>query len=255
MSTLFTTDYAIFKKTKLNRAIDRCNLAKITTSIMSRNLLEYRPIIVNKDMEIVDGQHRLEAAKDLNLPIFYTVNGESKNEDIYLLNVNQKNWTHDDYLNYYCNGGNQNYIQLNNLCKHYNLKVSTSFVFLLGRKDGHHYRKFREGRFIFPDAELDNAKNRYEMFREIQEYIDTKFIGNKVFLSSVRFCEAALAFLKREDVSIIKFMKKLELRVNLLKRCSTCAEYNSILVAIYNFRNPEIIDINPFDSKNEYDLL
>lgn len=66
-----TKDYNIFKKHPNNREIFHANLEKIKRSIQIKNLLEYRPIIVDKKMQVIDGQHRLEAARQLGVPIYY----------------------------------------------------------------------------------------------------------------------------------------------------------------------------------------
>ncbi|MEK6878376.1 MAG: ParB/Srx family N-terminal domain-containing protein, partial [Nanoarchaeota archaeon] len=69
-----TTDYKMFKKLKGNRNIYKPHLNGLIQSIQEENLLQYNPITINSDMEIVDGQHRLEAAKILKLDIYYLVN-------------------------------------------------------------------------------------------------------------------------------------------------------------------------------------
>ena len=68
--TLKTSDYSIFKKFPGNRDINPLNLRKITNSIKMHNMLDLKPIIVTESMEVTDGQHRLEAAKVLGVPIF-----------------------------------------------------------------------------------------------------------------------------------------------------------------------------------------
>ena len=62
MSLEKTKNYEIFKIMDCNRELSAANLQKLIGSIKSRNLLEFRPIIVNSKMEIIDGQHRLAAA-------------------------------------------------------------------------------------------------------------------------------------------------------------------------------------------------
>ena len=122
---LETSDYSIFQKHSSNRNIDKSNLNKIINSIKARNLLYLRPIIVNKNFEIIDGQHRLEAAKYLELPVFYQIQPEAVDEDIILLNDNMKRWTIDDYLNYYLSKGNIEYTKLNEFIKKYTPAIKT----------------------------------------------------------------------------------------------------------------------------------
>lgn len=85
-----TNDYTMFQKCKSNRELDPGNIKRIKSSILAKNLLHLRPILVSKNFEIIDGQHRLEAARLLKVPIFYQIHEESDFEDVILLNANQK---------------------------------------------------------------------------------------------------------------------------------------------------------------------
>jgi ParB-like chromosome segregation protein Spo0J len=68
-----TTDYKLFKINKLNRIVQTGHIEKLKKSIEKVGYLKYNPIIVNEDMEIIDGQHRYFACVKLNLPIYYEV--------------------------------------------------------------------------------------------------------------------------------------------------------------------------------------
>lgn len=65
-----TKNYSLFKKYAKNRDIDGRHVEKLIASIKTANLLDCEPILVNEKMEVIDGQHRLEAAKSLNLDIY-----------------------------------------------------------------------------------------------------------------------------------------------------------------------------------------
>ena len=91
-----TTDYSMFKTIKGNRNINPLHLARLKNSFKERYL--FTPVLVNSSMEIIDGQHRVEAAAELNLPIrFIKLNGYGLRE-IQIYNTNMKNWKKGDYL-------------------------------------------------------------------------------------------------------------------------------------------------------------
>ncbi len=106
-----TTDYDQFKSTNKNRPVTVSHVRKLKESIIRHNLLHANPIIVSQDMEIIDGQHRLEVAKQLGLPICYVVTDATEN-DMRSLNASSKNWTLRDYLNSYVEEGLEDYIIL-----------------------------------------------------------------------------------------------------------------------------------------------
>lgn len=64
-----TKNYDQFKTTNLNRekGIDRNRVEWLKNQIQRRNLLDMCPIIVNSNMEIIQGQHRWLLQKNLGL--------------------------------------------------------------------------------------------------------------------------------------------------------------------------------------------
>ena len=79
-----TTDYSKFKTLKGNRSVNKLHVKRLQKSFKQSYLLS--PIIVNQNYEIIDGQHRFNAAKAENLPVnFILCNDYGLNEDILLL--------------------------------------------------------------------------------------------------------------------------------------------------------------------------
>ena len=91
-----TKTYSIFNKVIGNRNLDTKNLKRIKDSI---NLIGLQmPILVNENKSIIDGQHRLQAAKELKIPITYIISNESSEENIDQLQISKK-WTAFDFCN------------------------------------------------------------------------------------------------------------------------------------------------------------
>ena len=103
-----TSNYDLFKHLEGNRDVKNPRKNKIVNSIKERGYLN-NPIIVNENMEIIDGQGRLEALKELNLPVRYVFAEGAGIEDCILLNVNKANWSTADYVNCYSDIGDENY--------------------------------------------------------------------------------------------------------------------------------------------------
>lgn len=96
-----TNKYDLFHIITSNREVKDSDVDKLIVSIQEKNLLSLNPILVNKNMQVIDGQHRLEAARKLKIDIYYIVSDTIKKEDIARLNSNKKNWKLIDYINYY----------------------------------------------------------------------------------------------------------------------------------------------------------
>ena len=89
-----TTDYSIFLHVIGNREINKSNVNRLKESINEIGLQV--PILVNENKAVVDGQHRLQALKELNLPVTYVQSAITKEEHIPDLQVS-KVWTALDY--------------------------------------------------------------------------------------------------------------------------------------------------------------
>ena len=67
--------------------------------------------------EIIDGQHRFTAIKELGLPLFYTVRKGWAIKQVQVANSNTKGWTINDIVESQSELGNPNYIAIRDFCK------------------------------------------------------------------------------------------------------------------------------------------
>src|SRR5665213_684124 len=72
-SIRFTTDYSIFKKHPQNREVQRdsAKFKQLLASVKEEDRLSSNPILVDKELYVFNGQHRLEVAKVLGKAIYY----------------------------------------------------------------------------------------------------------------------------------------------------------------------------------------
>jgi hypothetical protein len=119
------SEYNQFKLVKGNRKIDT-NL-KLEQSIKKIGIL--RPIIVNSNMEILDGQHRYSIAKKYALPLPYYVSSSKNIDDIIDLNNSSKKWSIEDYINKYKQDGLSDYEQLDYLRTEYRNVVFGDMIY------------------------------------------------------------------------------------------------------------------------------
>lgn len=227
-----TKDYTIFKFREDNRAIiDQTHIKKLIESIKNRNLLEFRPIAVNSKMEVIDGQHRLLAAKSLGVDIYYEVNKNLKNEDIISLNIS-KAWTPADYLNYYIKNGNENYIKLQEFMKKNNLPLRTALNLTIGQ--GRECRsEFKQGKYKFSEDDFDI---QLDICWDTIEYIK-KMTGFSNYTSSTRFWKALLVLIKHHNFDAEKWMANLEKMVERFTPKARTEDYLRLFMDVFNWRN------------------
>ena len=102
-----TTDYSVFKHLEGNRMIMDKRVGAIMDSIEKIGQKKV-PILVNADMEVIDGQGRLEAFQRMGLPVYFIVDPKAGIEDCIAMNVNMQNWKLDDYILSYATTNNPN---------------------------------------------------------------------------------------------------------------------------------------------------
>lgn len=145
-----TNNYGKFKLYKFNRQINESLVQRIMESIDKIGYIAGKSIIVDKEMNIIDGQHRFEACKRKMLPIFFTIIKGDAQKVIIELNTQQVNWKMNDYLNSWANNGVKVYQDLLAFETQYKLGISNSLhIFFDAEFDKTMTRMIKEGK-VFP---------------------------------------------------------------------------------------------------------
>lgn len=113
-----TGDYGIFKRLKGNRTVTRSRVEKIKNSINKVGYIK-SPIVVNEKREVIDGQGRCQALKELGLPIDYIIVPGIGITECRAMNIDQSNWQVKDYIDSYAEDGIQDYIYFRKLVEKY----------------------------------------------------------------------------------------------------------------------------------------
>ena len=156
-----TTDYSQFKHVVNNRDVGN---NPVTLSIQKKDMLESHPILVDSDMNIIDGQHRLAAAKFLQLPIYYIINDKIRIEDIPLCQV-QRPWETRDFLKFF-KDQKEDYRFIHEMHEKFKLPLHFLIKTSVGRKDA--YRCFRSGNYAIVKEKKDLMKD-FELLKQLYD--------------------------------------------------------------------------------------
>ena len=219
-----TKDYKLFRDVSSNRDVDRLHVNKLVNSIREKNMLSTNPIIVNEKMEVLDGQHRLEAAKRLKIPIFYIVSNAISHDDISRLNSNKKNWTLMDYINYYTVKGVKEFKDLSKLINEFP-DLPVTFLVAIMSGDGTKQRKsILTGRL---NAEgLPQAREKISYITDFAQYFEHS--------TNSRFLEAMLFICNTGLYDHKTMIGKLQRNPGALVPCANMKQYIRLLQDIYN---------------------
>lgn len=171
-----TEDYSSFKRISGNRTINKAQVKKLFESFGNNpELAAAAPIIVNEQMQIVDGQHRLEALKKLGLPITYVIVEGLSMRDVQTLNSATKTWTPLDYAKSFSELGMKDYGVYLEFRKKYHLSHNILISYLSTGADdmrgrGNTVQTFRAGKFEV--ADVKRAHLLCQQLIEMQQYYD-----------------------------------------------------------------------------------
>lgn len=226
-----TKKYEIFKKQVGNRIVKPCDFEAILLKIQSRNLLKYFPVLVNKDFEIIDGQHRVEVAKAEKLTVFYMMVPDADLVTTRDINVTGKKWSKQDFLNSYIELGNEHYIELAKFIKDTGniYTISTAIYLFTGANGGHATTGFNEGTFEITRLGRKQANEIHDiitMFEQVGERL-TSFTH---FIRCVRSMH-----LKNVNVKWERLVEKCCSNINVIKSLPNCSKkVKGILEEIYS---------------------
>lgn len=213
-----TNDYEIFDFFNTNRSISEASVKKIMNSIEKIGYVNGKPILVNKDLFIIDGQHRFEACKRLGLPIIYEEIEVDEHEAIICLNINQKNWSVFDYIKSWANQGKVNYQQLVAFYEKHKLGDTNTMTVFTGHNAKH--KCFRNGDDfpINPKAEevvsfLLNAKENLNFWNHNNFVLAVTMLHKKATDKQIKLLAKNLDSL-RMQLYVSEYLTAFENKIN-----------------------------------------
>lgn len=242
-----TKDLEIFNPIKGNRPVNPMHIKKLAYSIKHNGLL-LNPIIVNEKLDVIDGQHRLSAAKQANSSIYYIIAKGYNLKEVQTLNLNQKNWTSKDFLNGYADMGIPSYVKLKDFYLKNNDFSLTNCISLCSNKDSTNFdmsNKFRAGKdkpinlkevFIegtWLGSNFNYAQELADKIKKIKPYYDG--------YNRTNFIKALLSVLKKKDFNFDVFLKKLKIKK--LEDCLSTNDYKLMIEEIYNYKSRNKVNL------------
>lgn len=229
---MVTENYDMFKKIGGNRKINKANYAKIVKSMKEEQLII--PIVVNEKYEIIDGQHRFTACKDLGKPVyFYMVRGYGLDQ-VKRANIASSNWKKENYLDMFVAEGNETYKEFEEIKERYDLNISNLlkiFAIVQEKQSARVGYEFENGTFT-----LDGKMEVLRFLTALEDFNFFKFYKSNNFLIAF----TRLYFKSEYDHD--KMKTKLITHRNSLEKRSTSDEYLVLLCnRIYSFgvtKNP-----------------
>lgn len=225
-----TEDYMTFTLLEGNRDIHKENLGRIKISMQEKYIPV--PIIVNEKHQIIDGQHRFTAARDLGLPIYYIVIPGLKLKDVQTLNTNTQNWGNKEFLESFCKMGYDDYLIFREFKNETGFNYGSCLALLTNSvsRSGQHQRDFEKG--LFKVTDYKGGCIKANKIKELKEFFEEGF-------NSSSFITCMLKVFKNRKYNHKVFLRKLALQPKALKKQNGWKQYMQEVQEIYNYRTAE----------------
>lgn len=186
-----STDYSIFKLLPFNREVDKAHVKTLVESMRLHGFKGVSQIIRTKIIDgteqfyIVDGQHRIAAAKQLGLPIRFELtelNTKKETADfIAELNTSAKSWGTSNFLSVWSSLQIEEYVKLAKVQKETGFQITPlleAYLFTSNQVD------YRKGRMVFTNEELSDSIVRQMI--ELNQYLPSKAFCRRAIVRVMR---------------------------------------------------------------------
>lgn len=233
---LQTKNYNLFSSVVGNRVVNQSHVKKLKLSISNLDLKI--PIIVNDKMQVIDGQHRLQARKELGLPVFYIIINGLGLRETQKVNSTAKNWNDKDFLDSFVQQNYAHYKTYKKFRETYQFGHAETLNILSGTSGagGNMCQEFKEGNFSV--SNLDRATSWAEKIYQVEPYY--KGFKRRSFVSAMTRC------FKHDQYDHEEFISKLSYQSSKLVDCTSTEQYLRIIDEIYNFKRKPVDKIRFF---------
>ena len=188
-----TTDYDALHLLEFNRKINKAQVKKLVKTMKKWGFIGVLIVVRTNAIDgvwryyVVDGQHRLAAARQLNLAVRFTVieldSKEEINEFIKDMNVTGTNWGGTTFLSSYAGLGRYEYLKIDRVQKETGFQLTPLLEAYLFDSNQNAYR---DGTMKFPNEEQSD--------RIIAQMVDlNQYLPNK------GFCRRAVVKVMRNE--------------------------------------------------------
>lgn len=222
-----STDYDQFQFIDANRELARGHIETLKNAFEEvGNLTRVQPILVNDQYQIIDGQHRFIACKELGLPIYFTMVDGLGVREARSMNILHKNWDSDDFARSYALTGDTNYQTYLDLKDDYGFAHSILLYAINGTDIKGSFKGFREGNLVIGD--LPTIRKRLDILASIGEH--TSLVSNREFGQSI------IRISETEGYDHKRMLTKLAAHADTLKRMGTMEDNIRQLEDVYNYK-------------------
>jgi|TARA_R110002124_G_scaffold47191_4_gene140781 hypothetical protein len=243
-----TKELDIFNIIKGNRPPNPQHVRRLADSIQKNGMMQ-NPIIINESFDVIDGQHRLLAAKIAGSVIYYIILPGYGLKEVQELNINQKNWTKRDFMESYANMGIESYSKLKSfMITNPEFTINNCIAMCSNRATFNGIAN----KYI---PNTDKVKDLSEVFEDGtwlgKDFYLAQENANKILLLKPHydgynrsiFVSTMLSLFNNENFDFFEFANKLTYQTQKLEDCASVAQYKVLIEKIYNHRRRNKVNL------------
>lgn len=243
MNIQCTTDYSKFIHLTGNRPVDADRVKRIAKLMTEVGFIPGYHIVVSSKMEVLDGQHRLEAAKLATVPVHFVIDDGLEITTIQKAGSLSEKWSLNDHVTGRAEAGNPHYQALMLMIAKSRFIYSITFEIMA---------RAHSSRMIFIRQVKDGTFETSAAFETKYEQICTRLADidavNGKFLENKYAVLGVLSLTQHPLYDHKRLKEKLEYQSTRLVRCVSPAEYTRLMFDIYNYKALAKNVIEPLDS-------
>lgn len=171
-----TKNYNSFRFKKTNRSISRKKVESLKANFLKFGYDPNYPILIDRKFNIIDGQHRFTACKELGLDVYYNYANHESDEYMRSLNIVQSGWELIDYINSYAKEGRFTYVELLKFKDTHKLSTTNALIVFCGNSKA---KEIRDGK----DLKLNS--NASIIVDYLNSFTDLEFSKRKNFALAI----------------------------------------------------------------------
>lgn len=240
-----TSNYSLFNPNEEQRKVDNGHVKKLSESMSLFGFMPHKPILCYKykgKLVIVDGHHRLAAAKAVKIPVFYIVQETSCQREM-VATSEAKQWSVVDCIRLYALRGNKDYAELQSYAQYIPITMAASILSGSAAESTNQRRALRDGSWRIKTRE--HLKKIIEVISSLQE--KNSAVKSREFVSVLSKCLFAPEF------DFDHFSRKLASFPLMLEKTSNEDQMMKLVEDIYNYKSQNKIPLAFIVSKNSKD--
>lgn len=226
-----TSDYGKFVSNHEQRPIDALHAKRIAQNMTLFGFLPSKPIQCYKKGQkyvVVDGHHRLEAAKSVGVPVCFVVESDRCQTTMAAENLLVKKWAGIDFVRLYASRGNKNFQELLRY-QEIGIPVNMAASMLInnGAGSGNANRMIQDGTFKIKTT--DTIEKVVDLINEFSAR--NPAVKSRPFIAAISKC------IMWEGFSFDTFVRRMRENSMMIEKTSNEEQMLIQIDAAYNYRS------------------